>query len=136
MTQNGTRRWDLCSKLVLSPDNTCGPVFLNDVTKPPTHAEDSQLALEGGWGGTGPAGRLPGTDLAKLVAHVPQLTLRVELQKQLVMADESTCGARMRECPRRVGSPSRTALSAPPMGSPSPHSPECPLSGESVLAQP
>lgn len=68
-----------------------------------------------GWGGTGPAGHLLGTDLAKLVAHVPQLTLRVELQQELVMADESTCGARTRECPH-------TALSVPTVGSPAPHS--------------
>lgn len=54
LTQNGTTRWDLYSKPVLSPDNTCGPVFLNDVTKPPTHAEDSQLALERGGVGEEP----------------------------------------------------------------------------------
>ena len=57
--QNGTRRWDLYSKLVLSPDNTCGPMFLNYLTKPPTHTEDSQLVTERvGGGGTGPAGHL------------------------------------------------------------------------------
>lgn len=76
-------------------------MFLNYLTKSPTHTEDSQLVTErAGWGGTGPAGHLLGTDLAKLVAHVPQLTLGVELQQELVMADESTCGTRTRECPR------------------------------------
>lgn len=33
------------------------------------------------------------TDLAKLIAHVPQLPLGVDLQQKLVVADEGTCGA-------------------------------------------
>lgn len=38
------------------------------------------------------------TDLAELVAHVPQLPLRVDLQQKLVVADEGTCGREHRDC--------------------------------------
>lgn len=33
------------------------------------------------------------TDLAELIAHVPQLPLGVDLQQKFVMADEGTCEA-------------------------------------------
>lgn len=50
------------------------------------------LAVQG-WGWGGGTRTDDDTDLAKLIAHVPQLPLRVDLQQELVVADEGTCGA-------------------------------------------